>query len=50
MHALVRSMDGPKGIIRKLCVGFVGDVVGRSFNQYLDTFDLIDVEESIATQ
>jgi hypothetical protein len=46
--ALARSMDAPKAIIRKLCVGFVGDVVGRSFNQYLDTFDLIDVEESIA--
>lgn len=46
--ALARSMDAPKAIIRKLCVGFVGDVVGRTFNQYLDTFDLINVEKSIA--
>ena len=50
MHsmALARSMDAPKQITLQLCKGFVGDVVGRTFNQYIHSFDLINVEEAIA--
>lgn len=46
--ALATCIEAPEHTIRELCVGFVGDVVGRSFNKFLNTLDLIDVELAIA--
>ena len=47
--ALATCMEAPETIRRDLCVGYLGNVVGKTFNKFLATVDeLIDPEEVIA--
>ena len=45
--ALAKCIGAPKRITAELCVGFVGDVAGRAFNEYLNTLDLMPVEQAL---